>query len=152
MAFRFRLQTLLIVFTVIVACLGANLTVQRLLGFPGGPFDTTTMALYALSHLPFYTACAIGGMIVFERRRGCMIASGIALTAIGSALTWNILAPWVELVMKNIVVKATPNTNDAVRWISVGLPLIQSIIDAICWTLMLIAFLYASAKKNPMST
>src|SRR5690606_21914568 len=95
--FRFRLQTLFIVFTAAVVCVGANLAVQRLMGFPVGPFDNTALALYALAHLPFSLVIALGGAILFERRRENARAAGLALAASTTAIAWDIFWPWVDL-------------------------------------------------------
>lgn len=139
MLYRFRLQTLLVVFTAIALWLGSNLAAYRLFGH----LSQQLMVTYVLSRLPFYLVCVVGAAIVFSRRHNCPVPSRLALAGIGIALASQILAPLGAILAMYVLAWFR-----AARWVMVSQALIAAGIEATSWGLLIAAFVRATSIEK----
>lgn len=146
MSFRFRLRPFFVALTTVAVCLGTNLGVHRILGFPAGQFDRIWLAAHTLARLPFYLVFAVGGVIVFERRHSCPLSSRLALIGITTAVLWDIVSPWADMTLKTAIVNFKLPTYDSIRLIDISWGVCESIVYAVSWGLVMVAFLLAQKR------
>lgn len=136
---RFRLQSLILLFTAIAVWLGSLAAAYRLSGEALRPILLTS----SLSRLPVFLVFIAGAVIVLERCQSKALPSRLALVSLGLGIAREALAPIVAI--GGMPVLAWFHSRYGGAW---SYLLASSTLDAIAWGLLLAAFLLASVPPR----
>lgn len=137
---HFSLRTLLIATTAVAIYVGFHLGMFRTFSPRRSLDDVVFIAM--LYRLPLFIIWSIAGSMVFDRRVALGRAN-LVLAAILLAATWMMLSPFAQAALFHFQ-SFNPNNWGGRRWYGAAWSILDGVVEAASWGLMLYAYLETS--------
>ena len=148
---HFSLRTLLVVITAVAVYIGFHLGMIRT--FHGRTALNAPGLFGMLYHLPLFIIWSVAAANVYPARRKIPHAN-LVLAAILLAFVWQLTSPFAQLVFVRFLQSnnsgfqsggASLVSTNVLRWYGSAFAVVEGIIEAICWGLILYAYAKTSA-------
>jgi len=147
--FRFQLRTLFLITTVIAVCVGLRLGVSRLLGYQRGESDVLDdiLSVHVWGDVPFFLVCVLGAKWVFEQPASDSTAKRFALIALVVTVFWDFIGHLILAHSFPFLAILGGSIEDQMFYLNIQI-LLAHFIKALCWLLMILAYLRQGKLAN----
>lgn len=148
---HFSLRTLLVVITAVAVYIGFHLGMIRT--FYGRNALTASGLFGMLYHLPLFIIWSVAAASIYPVRRKIPHAN-LALAAILLAFAWQLTSPFAQHVFLRLLQSGNSSfqsggtslvSTNALRWYGSAFAVIEGVVEAMCWGLILYAYLKTGA-------
>jgi hypothetical protein len=144
MGYRFRMRTLLLAATLITVLLSGNLAIYRVLGVFSLDSQTDAVMIgHLLAPLPLYLVWCLSLVSIIEHRRS-FESSRFLIISLTICILWEFCFDPASYVLQGYLVKSA----SVARWWAVIRLILDSLITALCWLLLLIAIFRATGRQR----